>query len=72
MVKQEAHCNEYTKEWWRGDDRDAAADYVATAVRTCFNAPIEYTGRINGEWTDDQAALKKLRDQLLAEIWAAE
>jgi len=62
--------NEFTAEWWRGhEDRRLAPDY---ATRTSFaftNGQLVLTGRIGGVRTDDQQQLKKLRDEIVAEVF---
>jgi hypothetical protein len=65
-----SYLNEFTHEWWRGDeDRSKAADYVTRLPLTSMQAPLVYAGRIGGVATEDQEQLAKARSEILAEVF---
>ena len=63
-----AHLNEFTREYWRGEDRKTAADYVTKQLPASSSSFI-YSGRIGGVATEDQAALRKLEAEIKEEVF---
>jgi hypothetical protein len=63
------YLNKFTAEWWRGhEDRRIASDYVTRLPMESMHAPLRFTGRINGQRTEDQEALKSLRAEITREV----
>lgn len=64
------YLNEFTSEYWRGhEDRSLAPDYVARCPLESFHAPIRYIGRINGQITENQVELARVRGEILKAVY---
>lgn len=63
--------NEFTCEWWRGnEDRSLAPDYVTRISFAFTGNTARLSGRINGAVTEDQEALKALRAEITQAVFA--
>ena len=69
-VGQKSYLNEFTCEWWRGnEDRHLAPDYVTRISFAFTSGQTVYTGRIDGVKTDDQGELRALREEILKAVF---
>lgn len=74
-MKMKSYMNDFTHEYWRGDeDRAKASDYVFTKPASGTAPFLLYYGRINGvgfseiEAMRNQKKLKKLHDEIINEM----
>jgi phosphoserine phosphatase len=64
------YLNEFTSEWWRGNEnRRLASDYVTRISYAFTNCQTLYTGRIDGIPTDNQDKLQSLRLEIISGVF---